>query len=91
MFHLITSIDQKKDQEEGAPIRQVLIEQKAQHLEAVVPQNLGLDPNHHLGVSDGPSQNRLKARASLEEMLIVTMKIMFIGQLSVRFYTRKYP
>ena len=89
MFHLITSIDQKKDREEGAPIRQVLIEQKAQHLEAVVPQNLGLDPNHHSGVSDGPSQNRLKARVNLDEMLIVMMKIMLTGQLSVRVYSSK--
>ena len=68
----------------------MLIEQKAQHLEAVDPQNLGLDPNHHLGVSDGPSQNRLKARVSLDEMLIVMMKIMFTGQHSVSPLSSKY-
>jgi len=48
--HSLEAKSRKKDQEEEALIRQVLIEQKAQHLEAVDPQNLGLDPNHHLGV-----------------------------------------
>ena len=82
---------QQKYLEEEVQALQVLIGRKVQHLEVEALQNLELDPNHRSGVSDGPSQNRLKARASLEEMLTVTMKIMFIGQLSVRFYSRKYP
>ena len=62
----------------------MLIEQKAQHLEVEVPLNLGQDRNHHSGVSDGPSQNRLKARANLEEKRIVMTRTMFLGRLLVR-------
>ena len=75
---------EEEDQE-----RQAWTEVKVPLWEAEDPQNLALGLNHHLGVSDGPSQNRLKARVSLDEMLIVMMKIMFTGQLSVRVYSSK--
>ena len=61
-----------------------LIEVKAELWELEDQQNLVPDQNHLLGVSDGPSQNRLKARASLEEKHIVMMRIMYTGRPSVR-------
>ena len=76
--------------DEEALERQVLIEQKVQHLEVEVLLSLEQDQNRHSGVSDGPSQNRLKARANLEETRIVMMKRMFIGQHSVRSLSSKY-
>ena len=60
------------------------IEVKVPHWEAEDRQNLVLGLNHPLGVSDGPSQNRLKARVSLEGMHIVMTRTMCRGQLSVR-------
>ena len=61
--------------------RQASIEVKVPHWEVEDRQNLVLGLNPPLGVSDGPSQNRLKARVSLEGKHIVMMRIMCRGQL----------
>lgn len=63
-----------------APQHLALTELKARLWEEEDPQNLAPDQNHLLGVSDGLSQNRLKARASLEGKHIVMMRIMYTGQ-----------
>ena len=61
-----------------------LIEAKVAHLEAEDPLNLEHVQNHPSEVSGGPSQNRLKARANLEEKRIVMTRTMFLGRLLVR-------
>ena len=84
VVYLVNSHPCPKSLEDGVLEHLALIEVKVGLWEVEDQQNPVPDQNHLLGVSDGPSQNRQKARASLEEKRIVMTRIMYTDRPLVR-------